>query len=116
MVASLNGERYREMISNLFFPKMQKLDLYDMWFQQDGATCHTVYVTTNLLSGELGEHFVSRAMLKLMSIQISALQPTHLFVRYRPKCWKEYAKIRLSRIRDAVAAHICMIQSSNIKL
>ena len=27
---TVNGERYRE-------PKMQELDLHDMWFQQDGA-------------------------------------------------------------------------------
>ena len=33
-----NGERYRKMISNFFLPKMQKLDLHDMRFQQDGAT------------------------------------------------------------------------------
>ena len=49
---TVNGERYREMVSNLFLPKMQELDLYDMWFQQDGATYHT---------GEFGEHFISRS-------------------------------------------------------
>ena len=40
-----------------FLPKIQELDLYDMWFQQDGATCHTACVTMDLLSGEFGEHF-----------------------------------------------------------
>ena len=56
-------------------------------------------------------------MLKLMSIQISTLELTrmkttlkHLFMRYRPKYWKEYAKIGLSgwTIWDAVAVNICM--------
>ena len=37
---TVNGERYREMISNFLLPKMQELDLHDMWFQQDGATQH----------------------------------------------------------------------------
>ena len=32
---------------------MQELDLHDMWFQQDGATCHTARVTR--------EHFISRS-------------------------------------------------------
>ena len=31
---------------------MQELDLHDMWFQQDGATCHTERVTMDLLRGE----------------------------------------------------------------
>ena len=45
---SVNGERYREMISNFFLPKMEELDLHDMWFQQDGATHHTTRVTMDL--------------------------------------------------------------------
>ena len=40
---------------------MQKLDLHDMWFQQDGATCHTARVAMDLLRDELGEHFISRS-------------------------------------------------------
>ena len=117
----MNGERYRKIVSKFFLTKMQELDLHDMWSKQDNATCYTAHVTMNLLTGEFGEHFISRsglvridrfnafrlyicgAMLKLMSIQTSPLQLTHwkttfkhLFVRYRPKCWKEYAKIGLS--------------------
>ena len=56
---TVNGERYREMISNFFLPKMQELDLHDMCFQQDGATCHTARITMDLLRGEFGEHFIS---------------------------------------------------------
>ena len=37
---------------------MQELDLNDMWFQQDGTTCHTACVAMDLLRGELGEHFI----------------------------------------------------------
>ena len=40
---------------------MQELDLHDMWFQQDGATCHTALATMDLLRGEFGEHFLSRS-------------------------------------------------------
>ena len=57
----MNGERYREMISYFFLPKMQELDFRDMWFQQDGATCHTARVTMDLLRGEFVEHFISRS-------------------------------------------------------
>ena len=30
----------REMISNVFLPTMQELDLHDIWFQQDVPTQH----------------------------------------------------------------------------
>ena len=93
---TVNGERYREMISNLFLPKIQELDLHEMWFQQDGATCHTARLTMDLLRGEFGEHFISRSgPVNWPPIQTSPLQLTHwkttlkhLFVRYRPKNWK----------------------------
>jgi len=35
---TVNGERYRSMISNFLLPKM---DINNMWFQQDGTMCHT---------------------------------------------------------------------------
>ena len=50
---TVNNERYREMISKFFLPKMQE--------QQDGVTCHTARVTMDLLRGEFGEHFISRS-------------------------------------------------------
>jgi len=34
----VNGERYRSMISNFLWPKMNDMDTNNMWFQQDGAT------------------------------------------------------------------------------
>ena len=48
---TVNGERYREIISNSFFflSKLKELDQHDMWFQQDGATCHKPRVTMDLL-------------------------------------------------------------------
>ena len=40
---------------------MQELDLHDMWFEQDSATCHTARVTMGLLRGEFSEHLISRS-------------------------------------------------------
>ena len=52
----VNGERYREMISNF----LQELNLHNMWFLQDGVKCHTARLTMDLLrDGELVEHFIS---------------------------------------------------------
>ena len=79
---------------------MQELELHDMWFQQDGATCHTARVLMDLLRGEFGEHYISRSepVNQTSSFQLTHWKTIlkHLFVGGHPKYWKEYAKIGLS--------------------
>ena len=57
----MNGERYRVMIDDFFLPKMEELDMPDMWFQQDGATCHMARATMTKLRAAFGEQFISRS-------------------------------------------------------
>ncbi|GFT18939.1 uncharacterized protein TNCV_4725811 [Trichonephila clavipes] len=42
---TVNGDRYRAMITNFFIPKLNNHDAQELWFQQDGATCHTARAT-----------------------------------------------------------------------
>lgn len=57
---TVNGERYRAMITGFFRPQLQGMNLGDMWFQQDGATSHTAHVTIDLLKQTFGERLISR--------------------------------------------------------
>lgn len=57
---TVNGERYRGMIRDYFIPRLEGLDVADMWFQQDGATCHTSNMTIDLLKETFGERVISR--------------------------------------------------------
>ena len=57
---TVNGNRYRSMITEYFWPQLDDMDLEDMWFQQDGATSHTANVTINLLETKFGERVISR--------------------------------------------------------
>ncbi|QQP36291.1 Transposable element Tc3 transposase [Caligus rogercresseyi] len=57
---TVNGERYRAMITDFFLPQLAELNLVNMWFQQDGATCHTARETMNMLKDEFGEQLISR--------------------------------------------------------
>ncbi|GFY18606.1 transposable element Tc3 transposase [Trichonephila clavipes] len=43
------GDRYRAMITNFFIPELNNHDVQELWFQQDGATCHTARATIYLL-------------------------------------------------------------------
>ncbi|GFX45542.1 uncharacterized protein TNCV_2740791 [Trichonephila clavipes] len=57
---TVNGDRYRAMITNFFIPELNNHDVQEVWFQQDGATCHTARATIDLLKDTLGDHLISR--------------------------------------------------------
>ncbi|GFX98004.1 DUF4817 domain-containing protein [Trichonephila clavipes] len=48
------------MITNFFFPELNNHDVQELWFQQDGATCHTARATIDLLKDTLGDRLFSR--------------------------------------------------------
>ena len=38
---TVNGDHYRAMLNDLLFTKIEEEDVGSIWFQKDGATCHT---------------------------------------------------------------------------
>ncbi|GFW72054.1 transposable element Tc3 transposase [Trichonephila clavipes] len=57
---TVNGDRYRAMITNFFIPELNNHDVQELWFQQDGATCNTARATIDLLKVTLGDRLISR--------------------------------------------------------
>ncbi|GFT47915.1 uncharacterized protein TNCV_902931 [Trichonephila clavipes] len=57
---TVNGDRYKAMITNFFIPELNNHDVQELWFQQDGATCHTARATIDLLKDTFGDHLISR--------------------------------------------------------
>ncbi|GFX92191.1 uncharacterized protein TNCV_1741111 [Trichonephila clavipes] len=57
---TVNGDRYRAMITNFFIPELNNHDVQELWYQQDGATCHTVRATIDLLKETFGDRLISR--------------------------------------------------------
>ncbi|GFV54703.1 DUF4817 domain-containing protein [Trichonephila clavipes] len=56
----VNGDRYRAMITNFFIPELNNHDVHELWFQQDGATCHTDRATIDILKDTFGDRLISR--------------------------------------------------------
>ncbi|GFT19157.1 uncharacterized protein TNCV_302911 [Trichonephila clavipes] len=48
------------MITNFFISELSNLDVQELWFQQDGATCHTARATIDLLKDTFGDRLISR--------------------------------------------------------
>ncbi|GFW02415.1 uncharacterized protein TNCV_1733301 [Trichonephila clavipes] len=57
---TVNGDWYRAMITNFFIPELNNHDVQELWFQQDGATCHTARATNVLLKDTFGDRLISR--------------------------------------------------------
>ncbi|GFV32132.1 putative transposable element [Trichonephila clavipes] len=57
---TVNGDRYRAMIINFFISELINHDVQELWFQQDGATCHTASATIDLLKDTFGDRLISR--------------------------------------------------------
>ncbi|GFT26157.1 uncharacterized protein TNCV_1543741 [Trichonephila clavipes] len=57
---TVNGDRYRAMITNFFIHELNSHDVQELWFQQDGATCHTACATIDLLKDTFGDRLISR--------------------------------------------------------
>ncbi|GFV19873.1 putative LOC100569746 [Trichonephila clavipes] len=47
------------MITNFFIPELNNHDVQELWFQQDGATCHTARATNDLLKDTFGDRLIS---------------------------------------------------------
>ncbi|GFW72235.1 neuroligin-1 [Trichonephila clavipes] len=57
---TVNGDRYRAMITNFFIPELNNHDVQELWFQQDGATRQTARATIDLLKDTFGDRLISR--------------------------------------------------------
>ncbi|GFS91028.1 putative transposable element [Trichonephila clavipes] len=57
---TVNGDRYRAMITNFFIPELNNNDVQELWFQQDGAKCHTARATYDLLKDKFSDRLISR--------------------------------------------------------
>ena len=57
---TVNGERYRYMINTFLSTVIHLRNRYELWFQQDGATCHTASETIYVLQGMFGKNIISR--------------------------------------------------------
>ena len=48
------------MLNEFLFTKIEEEDIGNIWFQQDGATCHTVEATLDVLCSAFEDHIISR--------------------------------------------------------
>ena len=57
---SVNGLRYRTIINEFLWPELEDMDVDDVYFQQNDATCHTSGETIGLLREKIPGRVISR--------------------------------------------------------
>ncbi|GFT88716.1 putative DD41D transposase [Trichonephila clavipes] len=56
----LNPEKMTVCHDYFFIPELNNHDVQELWFQQDGATCHTAHAAIDLLKDTFGDRLISR--------------------------------------------------------
>ena len=57
---TVTAERYNHMLNTFFLSELQRLNLKDMWMQQDGATSHTARLSMTTLRENFSGCLISR--------------------------------------------------------
>ena len=55
-----NGYCYRVKLNEVLFTKIVEEDIGNIWFQQDGATCHTTKATLKVFRPVFEDRIISR--------------------------------------------------------
>ena len=58
VIVTVNSNRYVNML-DFFLPRINELDLGDIWFQQNGATAHTSRASMAVLREHFPERLIS---------------------------------------------------------
>ena len=54
-------DRYRAMLNEFFFTKIEEEDIGNIWLQQDSATCHTAEAILAVLLHVVEDRIISRS-------------------------------------------------------
>ena len=60
LVKNEEGEAVTVELNEFLFTKIEEKDIGNIWLQQDGATCHTVEATLDVLLTVFENHIISR--------------------------------------------------------
>ena len=79
------------MLNEFLFTKIEKEDTANIWFQQDGATCHTAEATLDVLCPVFEDRFISRRADVVWPPRISDLTPLnyYLWCAVKDKCYAD---------------------------
>ena len=107
---TVNGDRYRAMLNEFLFTKIEEENIGNIWFQQDGATCHTAEATVDVLRPAFEDRIVSRRADVIWSPRSCDLIPLNYYLWVTDKYYAdkpETIDVLKHNIREAIVKYSC---------
>ena len=103
------------MLNELLFTKIEEEDIDNIWFQQDGATCHTAEATLDVLCPVFEDHIVSRRADVVWPPRSCDLTPLgyYLWGAVRDKCYADKSET-INALKDNIREAIGEIELHTI--
>ncbi|GFV65620.1 uncharacterized protein TNCV_2713481 [Trichonephila clavipes] len=113
---TVNSDRYRAMITNFFIPELNNHDVQELWFQQEGATCHTARATMDLLKDTFGDSLISRFGPVNWPPRSCDLTPLDYFLwgYVKSLVYAEKSRKRFSILEDNIWPCYCRYTATNV--
>ena len=110
---TVNGDRYQAMLNEFLFTKIEAEDIGNIWFQQNGSTCHTAEATLDVLRPV----FEDRRSDLVWSPRICDLTPLYCYLwdAVKDKCYADKPEtIDADALKDNIREAIGEIQLHTI--
>ena len=115
MAVAVNGDCYRAMLNEFLLTKIEKEDIDNIWFQQDGATCHTAEATLDVLRPVVEDRIISRRADVVWPPRSCVLTPLdyYLWAAFKDKCYSDKPEA-IDALKDNIREAIDEIQLHTI--
>lgn len=115
VAVTVNGDRYRAMLNEFLFTKIEEDDIGNIWFQQDGATCHTAEATLDVLRPVFEDRIISRRADVVWPPRSCDLTPLdyYLWGAVKDKCYADKPET-IDALKDNIREAIGEIQLHTI--
>ena len=103
------------MLNEFLFTKIEEEDIGSIWFQQDGATCHTAEAKLNVLRPVFEDRIISRRADVVWPPRSCDLTPLeyYLWGTVRDKCYADKLLVKYSCTQSIMCLKIEPILSAD---
>ena len=77
---TVNDDHYWAILNEFLFTKYEEEDIGNIWFQQDGATCHTAETTLHVLHSVFEDRIIKRRANVVWPPQSCDLTPLNCYL------------------------------------
>ena len=111
----VNGDRYRAMLNEFLFTKIEEEDIGNTWFQQDSSKCHTAEATLDVLRPFFEDCIISRRADVVWPPRSCDLTPLsyYLWGAVKDKCYADKLET-IDALKDNIREAIGEIQLHTI--